>query len=139
MADPKRQARTGEAIRQFLAEKLARGLRTPGAETCTVTAVDVTSDLKHARVHVCALGGVGDRERLLEALQRASSFLRGEVGRALRLKHAPTLEFRYDESVDQAAHLQAVLAEALAQDRLAATARGEAPPTPPGGPTPGKE
>lgn len=118
----------GEAIREFLAERLQRGLKTPGVGFCTITGVDVTADLRQARAYVSVYGDAAERNRTLEGLARAAGYLRGEIGRALRLKFAPELEFRYDESIERGARVDAVLREALAQDRALAVQRGEPVP-----------
>ncbi len=106
-----RQRRVGELVREVLAEALARGhFRDPlldGARI-TVTEVRPAPDLRSARVYVMPLGGerAGD---LIDALQRAAGYLRGEVNRRIALKFSPALRFELDGSFDRAQRIEALL------------------------------
>ena len=94
----------------------------------TVTAVDITRDLRHARVFVSVLGSESQRAATFDGLAALASHLRGRVGRALRLRVAPEIEFRNDDSVAHAAHIE----QLLAQVRRDLPAEGaDAPPSPP--------
>jgi ribosome-binding factor A len=107
-----RQLRVGEEIRHALAWILERGdFRDPElAETrVTVTEVRVSPDLRNATVFVTPLGGLGDSGALLEALGRASGFLRGQLGRRLRTRFTPALSFAADDSFDHARRIDEVL------------------------------
>ena len=109
-----RQLRVGEEVRHALAWTLERGaLRDPDlAKTpVTVTEVSVSPDLKNALCFVTPLGG-GDAEAVkvvVEALGRASKFLRFEVARTVKLKHTPVLRFIHDASFDEAGHIDDLL------------------------------
>jgi ribosome-binding factor A len=76
-----------------------------------VTGVDVTRDLRHAKVFVSVMGSDAERQATLEGLESAASHLRSRIGRALRLRVAPEITFRYDESIARAAKIEALLAE----------------------------
>lgn len=114
-----RQLRVGEELRHILAEILGRGdLRDPAlaGRSITVTEVRVSPDLRNATAFVLPLGG-GDVGPVMEALERASSHLRNEVGRKLHLKFLPHISFKWDSSFDQADHIDRLLAdEAVARD-----------------------
>jgi ribosome-binding factor A len=97
-----------EEIATFLAND-AKDPRIMGL--VTVTAVDVTRDLRHAKVFVSVLGSDTQRAATFEGLSNVASHLRGRVGRALRLRVAPEIEFRNDESVAHAAHIEQLLAQ----------------------------
>lgn len=109
-----RQLRVGEEVRHALAWILERGdLRDPTLATTpvTVTEVRTSPDLKHATCFVTPLGG-GDAEAVkavLDALGRASKFLRHEVVRKVNLRYAPILHFEHDPSFDFAGHIDALL------------------------------
>ncbi len=107
-----RQLRVGEALRHVLAELLMRGeVHDPALAEArlTVSEVQVSRDLRHAVAYVTELGGdLGDE--LLEALNRAAPYLRGEASRRVHLKYAPTLVFRSDPSFAEAARIDALLA-----------------------------
>jgi len=109
-----RQLRVGEEVRHALAWTLERGsLRDPDLikTPVTVTEVSVSPDLKNALCFVTPLGG-GDAEAVkvvVEALQRASKFLRFEVARTVKLKHTPSLRFLHDASFDTANYIDGLL------------------------------
>ena len=99
-----------EEIATFLAND-AKDPRIMGL--VTVTAVEITRDLRHAKVFVSVLGSDSQRAATFEGLDNVALHLRGRVGRALRLRVAPEIEFRNDESVAHAAHIEQLLAQVL--------------------------
>jgi ribosome-binding factor A len=99
-----RQLRVAEEIRHVLAGVFARHeFRDPelAQAEVTVTEVRISPDLKHATVFVARLGRP-DIDLLLPSLKRASAYLRGQVGQALRLRHAPDLHFQPDTALEYA-------------------------------------
>jgi ribosome-binding factor A len=110
--DHRRSERVAEGIREEVATFLAEDAKDPRiVGLVTVTGVDVTRDLRHAKVFVSILGSDEEREATLEGLDSAASHLRSRIGRALRLRVAPEITFRYDESIARAAKIEALLAE----------------------------
>jgi ribosome-binding factor A len=103
--------RVAEEIREEVARMIAGELKDPRIGFVTVTRVELTPDLRLARIHVGVLGAEADRKKSLEGLERSSSFLRREVGRRLRLKHSPELQFRYDTGLDAAERVAQLLDE----------------------------
>ena len=97
-----------EEIATFLAND-AKDPRIMGL--VTVTAVEVTRDLRHAKVFVSVLGSDAQRAATFEGLAAVAPHLRGRVGRALRLRAAPEIEFRNDESIAHAARIEQLLAQ----------------------------
>lgn len=95
-----RMRRVNEAVREVLSAHLAAGLKDPRIGFVTVTAVDVSPDLRHARVYVSVLGSEEEREQTLAGLTSSHGYLQAQVGTELRMKRTPTLEFIYDESID---------------------------------------
>jgi ribosome-binding factor A len=109
-----RQLRVGEEIRHVLAEAIARGeLRDPAlaGRVITVTEVRMSPDLGHATVYVLPLGGEGADE-VVAGLDRAKPFLRGFVGRAIRLRLTPELIFRADRGYEHAERIDKLLKDA---------------------------
>jgi ribosome-binding factor A len=99
-------------MREEIATFLANDVKDPRIMgLVTVTAVDLTRDLRHAKVFVSVLGSDTQRAATFEGLSNVASHLRGRVGRALRLRVAPEIEFRNDESVAHAAHIEQLLAQ----------------------------
>ena len=99
-------------MREEIATFLANDIKDPRIlGLVTVTAVEVTRDLRHAKVFVSVLGSESQRAATFEGLEGVAAHLRGRVGRALRLRAAPEIEFRNDESIAHAAHIEQLLAQ----------------------------
>ena len=113
-----------EEIATFLAND-AKDPRIMGL--VTVTGVDISRDLRHARVFVSVLGSESQRAATFDGLANVATHLRGRVGRALRLRVAPEIEFRNDESVAHAAHIE----QLLSQVRRESSGESSSPPPPP--------
>lgn len=104
-----RPRKVGEAIQRFLSTHLA-SLRDPRLGFCTVTGVEVSRDLKSARVYVTVYEQDESRKRAaLKALNGAAGLMRREMGGALRLRYAPTLLFQEDVSVERADRIEQII------------------------------
>jgi ribosome-binding factor A len=111
-----RSRRVEENLKRLLSELVRREVKDPRVGLVTITAVEVSRDLTHARVFVTPFAGQGDAEAMLQALRHASGFLRHELRQALRLRVTPELDFRLDESIDRGARVSALISEAVASD-----------------------
>jgi len=107
MAD--RMRRVNEAVREVVSARLAVGLRDPRIGFVTVTSVDTSPDLRQARVYVSVLGGEEERATTLAGLESAHGVLQQAVAEELRMKHTPTLEFVFDESIDRGMRITELL------------------------------
>jgi ribosome-binding factor A len=107
MAD--RMRRVNEAVREVVSARLAEGLRDPRIGFVTVTSVDTSPDLRQARVYVSVLGSAEERTDTLSGLESAHGVLQQAVARELRMKHTPTLEFVFDESIDRGMRITELL------------------------------
>jgi ribosome-binding factor A len=106
-----RQLRVGELIRHELANLLARGeVHDPVIEghMITVPEVRVSADLRLATIYVMPLGG-RDAKQVIDALERNSRYVRGEIARRVNLKFAPEIRFRIDERFDEAERIEKIL------------------------------
>ena len=106
-----RQLRVGEEIRHLLADLLERGnMRDPELRSAsiTVTAVDVSPDLRNATAFIMPLGGQ-DKERLLAAMKRAAPWFRARVSEKAGLRSAPEIRFQLDTTFDEADKIDALL------------------------------
>src|SRR3954463_7551309 len=106
-----RMRRVNEATREVLSGAITQELKDPRVGFVTVTAVETSADLRHARVFVSVLGEGAQRERSMAGLRSAHGFLQRRVADELTLKHTPTLDFLYDDSVDRSLRIQALLQE----------------------------
>jgi ribosome-binding factor A len=112
MAQHFRPDRVGDQIRAVTADLLARGeVHDPGIGFVTITRVHVTADLQLARIFYTALGNEAARRNSDRALTRAAPFLRREIGRRLRLRRVPVLEFVFDESIERQERVERLLDE----------------------------
>jgi ribosome-binding factor A len=102
-----------ERVASLLHGELDRLLREevhdPRVKAVSVTTVKVTPDLRRAVISVLPLGGAGDRRAVLRGLEAASGFLRGQIGRNLRLRYAPALVFELDDHLEEAVRLTHML------------------------------
>ena len=104
-----RMRRVDVAMREVLSAAITSELKDPRVGFITVTAVDTSPDLRQARVFVSVLGTESERRRSLQGLQSAHGFLQRRVADELRLKHTPTLDFAYDDTVENAARINELL------------------------------
>ena len=113
MANENRRAeRVAEAIREEVATFLAEDAKDPRITgLVTVTGVDVTRDLRHAKVYVSVMGSDTERAATLDGLASVATHLRSRIGRALRLRLAPEISFHLDESIARAARIESLLAQ----------------------------
>ena len=125
--DTRRPDRVAEAIREEVATFLAEHVKDPRVQgLVTVTGVDITRDLRHARVYVSVLGSETEQAATYEGLASVAGHLRARVGRALRLRVAPEIAFKQDQSVAHAARIESLLA-GLRDETSAAPAAPAAP------------
>jgi ribosome-binding factor A len=104
-----RMRRVDEAMREVLSGAITSELKDPRVGFVTVTSVDTAPDLRHARVYVSVLGSDPVRRRSLEGLQSAHGYLQRRVADELHLKHTPTLDFVYDDTLDRAQRIEELL------------------------------
>jgi ribosome-binding factor A len=109
MAD--RMRRVNEAVREVVSARLAEGLRDPRIGFVTVTSVETSTDLRQARVYVSVLGSDEERAETLAGLESAHGLLQQAVATELRMKHTPTLQFVFDESIDRGMRISELLDE----------------------------
>jgi ribosome-binding factor A len=109
--DPRRVDRVAEAVREEVAAFLTRDAKDPRLTGfVTVTAVEMTRDLRHATIFVSVMGSESERTATFDGLKSVASHLRSRVGKALRLQFAPEIQFKLDESVAHAARIETLLA-----------------------------
>ncbi|MFF5073952.1 30S ribosome-binding factor RbfA [Micromonospora olivasterospora] len=134
MTDPARVRRHAERIRELVASVVRSQIKDPRLGMITITDARITADLRDATVFYTVLGDAAAQSSTAAALESAKGMLRSTVGKALGLRHSPTLTFVLDEVQDQVKHIDDLLAAARNADaevqRLAASAQyaGEAQP-----------
>ena len=117
MSTHSRPTRVAEEFRHELSTLLARGLKDPRITGfVTVTGAKMSPDLKEIAVYVSIHAEEAERERTLEGLRAAATFLQREVARNLALRYTPHLRFVYDESVARGDRIERLLKEAREKD-----------------------
>ena len=112
-----RSRRVGEQIQRTLSEIIRRELKDPRVGSASITAVEVSGDLGHARIYFSLLEPDADPAPALAGLQSASGFLRRQLGRSLKLRHVPALHFAHDDSIARGSDLTHLIDELVDSDR----------------------
>jgi ribosome-binding factor A len=112
-----RARRVQEQLKRLLSELVRREVKDPRVGLVTITSVEVSTDLTHATIFFTPFAGEGDASAAQEALQHAAGFLRHQVRNQMRLRVAPELVFRIDDSVERGARLSALIHDAVESDR----------------------
>ncbi len=107
----KRTERIGDQIKSEVSDIIARRLNDPRIGFVTVTAVEVSEDLRHARVFVSVYGDEKVKDQTMKGLKSAAGFIRGEVGHRLSIKFTPEIVFKLDRSMEKAEHILGILEE----------------------------
>ena len=110
-----RMRRVDESLRQVLSEALLE-LKDPRIGFVTVTGVETSPDLRHARVFVSVLGSERKRDATLKGLAAAHGVLQSRVARELRMKRTPQLTFEYDPSVERGVRMTKLIDELAPDD-----------------------
>ena len=103
-----RQARVGDLLKQTIAEMILRRVKDPRVEGITITGVDVSVDLKNARIFFCLMD-TSRKDEALDGLKSATGFLRHELKKELSLRAVPSLFFSFDESFDYGSKIDGIL------------------------------
>ncbi len=115
-----RTQRIGDQMQRELAQLIQREVKDPRLGLITITAVDVSRDLSHAKVFITVMGKDDDEDAVkssLRILNDASGFLRMQLGKAMKLRTVPQLHFNYDASVRRGVELTSLIERAVAEDR----------------------
>lgn len=113
----KRAARVGDQMKEEIADILLRKIKDPRIGFVTVTDVEITDDLRNAKIFVSIYGSEKNKAESLKGLISATNFIRSELGRRMRMKHTPELLFRFDATVEQGAHIMELLREIEEEER----------------------
>lgn len=131
----RRLLRVNESVKEVVSAVIAEGLKDPRVGFVTVTGVETSADLRHARVFVSVLGGERARSDTLAGLEASRGYLQARVNDALHMKRTPHLVFVYDATTDTAMRIEGLLrreAEVLGERPAEAAVDGG--PEEPGGP-----
>ena len=136
MASPRRRERLASIIEEVVSELLQREIQDPRVSgMTTITRVEVTADVRQAKIFVSVMGDEAARRDTLRALEHAAGFVRSKLGEELTIRHVPAIIFQLDRSLEEGDHVLALLNEMAATIGPDPTAAG-APGAPAGAPDP---
>ena len=111
-----RLVRVQDQIKKEISEVVQTKLRDPGVGFVTFTEVNVSPDLRQATVFFSVLGSETEREKSFKALKRAAGFIQQELGKRMRMRFIPRLEFRYDSSAEYGGRIDKIIEDLHSQD-----------------------
>jgi ribosome-binding factor A len=124
-----RSKRVEEQIQRLLVDLIRREVRDPRVGSITITHVEVSRDLSHAKVQFLPFDSTRPAEEIAEALRSASGFLRVHMKKHLQMRQVPELHFSVDTTIDKAARLSSIINAAVASDAALAAAHPAPEPT----------
>ncbi len=101
MANPYRQERLGELIAMELSDLLRTRVRDPRVGFASITRVEVSGDLRHAKIHVSVMGSPQEQAETMKGLKNATGFLRHELATRIVLRYMPEIVFKLDTSIEE--------------------------------------
>ncbi|NLV88067.1 MAG: 30S ribosome-binding factor RbfA [Tissierellia bacterium] len=108
----KRVNRISEEVRKVVSELLFNGLKDPRIHSMTtITNVEVTRDLRYAKIYVSVLGNDEEKKNTIEGLESAKGFIRNEIGKKIDLRYVPEPIFHLDESIEQGIYMSKLIEE----------------------------
>jgi ribosome-binding factor A len=110
-SEQKRSTRVADAIRNELALLLLHKVRDPKISSVTISMVEVTDDLKYARIYYTVLGEGKDIKEADAGLQRARGFMRSHLAKTLNMRYTPELQFRYDMTAEKVNEIEKLFQE----------------------------
>ncbi|MBW2432014.1 MAG: 30S ribosome-binding factor RbfA [Deltaproteobacteria bacterium] len=104
-----RSDRVGGLIQQVLSEILNKDIGDPRLKMATITAVEVSRDLRLARIYFTTPGGKQKKDAAIEGFKSARGFIKKALAQEIDLKYMPDIKFFYDESLEYGAHIEALI------------------------------
>jgi ribosome-binding factor A len=114
----RRTDRLGELFREDISKLLQKGLKDPRVKFATINRVDITEDLSYAKVLVSVMGTDKDKTSTIIGLRNSSGFIRQQLGKGVKIRKIPELQFVLDENLDHAMHIQEILSDLKAKGQL---------------------
>ena len=102
---------------QQVASEILRELKDPRLGFVTITDVELSGDLKHAKIFVSILGSDEEQKNTMEGLSSATGFVRSEIGKRIRLRHTPEIVFKFDSSIERAIRIAQLLGQVKKEEK----------------------
>ncbi len=100
-----RQKRLGELLKKEISDMLTRGIKDPRIGFVSITSIEVSGDLRHAKVFVSVYGSEQERKSTVAGLKSAAGYIRKELGQRLRVRRVPEISIIYDESLERGSRI----------------------------------
>lgn len=117
MANPHRQEKLGEVIAAELSELMRTRLKDPRIGFASITHVEVSGDLRHAKISVSVMGTAEEQEETMKGLRNANGFLRHELAQRLTIRYMPQLVFKLDTSIEEGARILGLINQVAREDK----------------------
>jgi ribosome-binding factor A len=112
-----RSERVAGLIQQVLAELLQKGINDPRLEKATITAVQLSRDLRFAKIYFATDSGIQNKQAALEGFGKARGFIKRELAQRLGLRYMPDFKFYYDDAIDHGARIEQLIKQARQNDK----------------------
>ena len=117
--EQKRSVRVADVIRNEISSLLVGKVRDPKLANVSISRVELSDDLKYAKIFFTVLGGMKERRKAETGLQRAKGFIRSHLAKTLNHRYTPALQFKYDETAEKVQEMEQLFQE-IAEERKAA-------------------
>lgn len=117
MPHPHRQEKLGEQIAIEVSDLLRTRLKDPRVGFASITHVEVSGDLRHAKIYVSVMGERDEQKQTIEALHHATGFLRRELAGRLTVRFMPEIVFKLDNSIEQGTHVLGLIHQLELQEQ----------------------
>jgi ribosome-binding factor A len=114
----RRIERLAEAVKQEVSKIILYGLKDPRISFVTVTHVEISPDLRRAKVYISVMGDESSQKKTLQGLEHARGFIQTELGANLKMRYTPHLSFFLDESIKKGMHISKIIDEAVKGSNL---------------------
>nr|HET6901718.1 30S ribosome-binding factor RbfA [Ktedonobacteraceae bacterium] len=118
MANPHRQEKLGELFALELSELLRTRVKDPRVGFASITHVEVSGDLRHAKIFVSVMGSPEEQVATIRTLKHAAGFLRHELAGRITLRYMPELAFKLDNSIAEGAHVLELIQQFEQEEHL---------------------
>ena len=123
----RRSQKAAEAIREVVSMAILADLNDPRVQDVTVTYVEVSGDLRHAKVHVSVMGDEAKQQLSLKGLQSAAGFLQSKCAKRIDTRYTPRIEFMLDQGIKKSIEISRILSEVLPREDSSQQEASESP------------
>ncbi len=117
MSEHRRERRVGELLKEEISKIIRREVKDPRIGFVSVTDVEVSGDLRHAKVFVSVYGDEQEKKDTMAGLKKATGFIRKLVGDRVKIHHTPEILFRYDDSIEHGVYISKLIKEVRNEEK----------------------